>query len=189
MPAYDDLNPRQKLFVDHYVIGKNASQAALEAGYSKKTAGKIGSENLAKPEIADAIAERLAAVTNRLEITQDRVMLELARIAFADPRKAVRWGRSPVKPDMPGAEPNALGIYPVELVPSEAMDDDTAATIASVAMTAQGVQIKFHDKLAALKALAEATGVFRERDENAAGALARLLAAAQGTALKPVVPK
>lgn len=55
------LTVRQKAFADLYIKLGNASEAARQAGYSKRTAGNIGFENLEKPEIAAYIKERLAA--------------------------------------------------------------------------------------------------------------------------------
>lgn len=60
LPAYDQLTTRQKLFVDHYITLQNATKACIEAGYSRKTAGSIGTENLHKPLIKQAIEERIA---------------------------------------------------------------------------------------------------------------------------------
>jgi phage terminase small subunit len=53
------LNRKQRIFVDEYLKCWNASEAARKAGYSKKTAGAIGAENLTKPEISDEIQARL----------------------------------------------------------------------------------------------------------------------------------
>ena len=52
-----NLTPKQQRFVDEYLIDLNATQAAIRAGYSKKTARQIGSENLSKPDIQAKIAE------------------------------------------------------------------------------------------------------------------------------------
>lgn len=76
--------PKQARFVAEYLIDLNASQAAIRAGYSKKTAGAIGAENLKKPEIASAIAERQRKLSGKLEITQEAVLSELAKIGFAN---------------------------------------------------------------------------------------------------------
>lgn len=54
------LTDKQQRFVDEYLIDLNATQAAIRAGYSEKTANEIGAENLAKPSIAKAIAEAQA---------------------------------------------------------------------------------------------------------------------------------
>lgn len=69
----------QARFVDEYLVDLNATQAAIRAGYSPKRADAIGHENLRKPEIAAAIEERMKAREKRTEITQDRVLTELAR--------------------------------------------------------------------------------------------------------------
>lgn len=53
------MTPKQQRFVEEYLIDLNATQAAIRAGYSVKTAGQIGEENLKKPEIAEAVAERI----------------------------------------------------------------------------------------------------------------------------------
>jgi len=73
MPA-GKLTPRQERFVQEYLIDLNATQAAIRAGYSTKTAQMIGSENLSKPMIAAAIAAAQAKRTERTEITQDYVL-------------------------------------------------------------------------------------------------------------------
>lgn len=51
------MTPKQERFVDEYLVDLNASQAAIRAGYSRRTARAIASENLAKPNIQEAIAE------------------------------------------------------------------------------------------------------------------------------------
>lgn len=76
------LTKKQQLFVDEYLIDLNATQAAIRAGYSVDTASAIGCENLTKPNIQQAIAERMAERSRRTGVNQDRVVLELAKIAF-----------------------------------------------------------------------------------------------------------
>jgi phage terminase small subunit len=153
------LTAQQKRFVAEYLIDLNATQAAIRAGYSQKTAKSQGNRLLTNVDVAAAIQEAQAKRSNRTEITQDRVLLELARIGFADIRNAVSWGRSPVDTQAEEAEPNGLGIYPVELMPSSEVDDDTAAAISEVSLTAQGVKLKTHDKLAALDKIARHLGM------------------------------
>lgn len=65
------MTPKQQRFVEEYLIDLNATQAAIRAGYSKKTAKQIGTENLSKPVIAEAIAEAQAERSERTGITQD----------------------------------------------------------------------------------------------------------------------
>lgn len=79
------LTAKQQRFVDEYLIDLNATQAAIRAGYSKRTANEIGAENLAKPNIAKAISEAQTKRSERTEITQDMVLERLWGIATANP--------------------------------------------------------------------------------------------------------
>lgn len=78
------LNRKQQLFVDEYLIDLNATQAAIRAGYSVHTAKEIGCENLSKPNIQEAIAKAMAERSKRTGVNQDRVVLELAKMAFVN---------------------------------------------------------------------------------------------------------
>lgn len=147
------LTAKQERFVSEYLIDLNATQAAIRAGYSEKGANRQGSALLSNIDVQAKIQEAKAKRDKRTGITQDRVVAELAKIGFADIRKAVMWGASPLDTESESADPNGPGIYPVELVPSDKVDDDTAAAITEVALTAQGVKIKMADKRAALETL------------------------------------
>ena len=76
------LTDKQQQFVDEYLIDLNATQAAIRAGYSVKTANEQGSQLLAKLSIQQEIAEKMAERSRRTGVNQDRVVLELAKIAF-----------------------------------------------------------------------------------------------------------
>jgi phage terminase small subunit len=65
------LTSKQQRFVDEYCVDLNATQAAIRAGYSRKTAYSIGSENLTKPEIKVALQANQAAVTRQIKITKE----------------------------------------------------------------------------------------------------------------------
>ena len=77
------LTGKQQRFVEEYLIDLNATQAAIRAGYSVDSAKEIASENLTKPNIQRAIAKEMAERSKRTGVNQDRVVQELARIAFA----------------------------------------------------------------------------------------------------------
>jgi phage terminase small subunit len=106
------INPKQQRFVDEYLVDLNATKAAIRAGYSEKTAGQQAFDLLKKPEIQDAIEVAQKSRQQRTHITQDRVLQELARIAFFDPRKLL---------DESG-NPRSL----------TDLDDDTAAAVAGL---------------------------------------------------------
>ncbi len=68
------MTPKQKAFADYYLESGNASEAARKAGYSKKTAYSIGTENLQKPEISAYIKERMAAQDAARVASADEVL-------------------------------------------------------------------------------------------------------------------
>ena len=81
------LTPRQERFVQEYLIDLNATQAAIRAGYSTKGATVRGAELLANRKVQDSLGIAMKAREKRTCITQDRVLQELARIAFFDIRR------------------------------------------------------------------------------------------------------
>lgn len=78
------LNRKQQLFVAEYLVDLNATQAAIRAGYSKKTANRIATENLSKPVIKAAIDTEIEKQKARINITADSVVKELALVGFAN---------------------------------------------------------------------------------------------------------
>ena len=78
------LTEKQKRFCEEYLIDFNATQAALRAGYSQKTAYSIGDENLRKPEIQSEIQTLIQKRSERTGINADSVIKELVKIAFAE---------------------------------------------------------------------------------------------------------
>lgn len=109
------LTPRQQRFVDEYLIDLNATQAAIRAGYSKNGAEVTASKLLRVAKVADAVAKAQAKRADRTGITQDRVLQELARIAFFDIRRLYH-GDGTLK------RPNEL-------------DDEAAAVLSAVEVT------------------------------------------------------
>ncbi len=68
------LSPKQRLFVAEYLISLNATQAAIKAGYSEKTAFRIGAENMQKPAIIEEIQAAMKAREKRTLVTADYVI-------------------------------------------------------------------------------------------------------------------
>lgn len=168
------LTAKQESFVREYLIDLNATQAAIRSGYSAKTAGQIGDENLKKPGIAAAIQKAMDERAARTEITADRVLKELAKIGFSDIRRAVKWySQTNVAAIDSDADIEALAeegalrfavANQVELVSSDELDDDTAAAISEVGMTSQGaLKVKLYDKRAALVDMGKHLGMFTEK--------------------------
>lgn len=140
------LNARKLRFVDEYIIDLNHTAAAIRAGYAAKTARTVGSKLALEPEVADAILAAMADRSARTHVTADRVVRELARIAFASIRDTVSW--------------SPTGIV---MLDSAAISDDAAAAIVEVSDTRTGrqrtIKIKLASKMAALALLAAHTGV------------------------------
>lgn len=156
----EKLTALQKRFVDEYLIDLNATQAAIRAGYSEKTAYSIGSENLRKPEIAERIRRRQAARIDRTQITSDFVLLELAKIAKAD-------GTVYARVDGRGS---------VRLTKTDDLAPEERAAIAGIKKGKFGTEIKTYDKVKALELIGKHLGMFDSRQE---------LAGSDGT---PVIP-
>lgn len=78
------LTERQQKFVDEYLIDLNATQAAIRAGYSAKTADQQGSRLLTNVKVQQVISEIMAERSKRTGINQDRVVQELAKIALVN---------------------------------------------------------------------------------------------------------
>lgn len=173
------LTPKQAAFVREYLVDLNATQAAIRAGYSARTAASIGEENLRKPDIAAAIQAAMDARAQRTEITQDRVLQELAKIGFSDIRNILRWETVTVDDDAGGdqleesreeqphggALKRVRQVSLVHLLGSDEIHDDAAAAISEIKQTAQGVSVKVHDKRAALVDLGRHLGMFKQKVE------------------------
>jgi len=75
---------KQQFFIEEYLIDLNATQAAIRAGYSKKTAQQVGSQNLSKLVIQTAIQQAMDQRSERTGITAVKVLDAIAEIGFAD---------------------------------------------------------------------------------------------------------
>ena len=146
------LTPKRARFVEEYLVDLNAAQAAIRAGYSRKTAREQGCQLLRKLEIVEAIAAGRAALRERTDVTADEVIRGLARIARADMRDYASWGDGQLT-----------------VVPSDALTADQAAAISEISMDRHGrVKVKLHRKEAAWASLARHFGLFRDKLEHSA---------------------
>lgn len=86
------LNPRQRLFIEHYLIDLDGQAAAIRAGYAPSNAQVRAARLLRRADVKAAIGAAMAARAARTDITAARVLEEYAAIAFADPRRFADWG-------------------------------------------------------------------------------------------------
>mgnify|MGYP000942673614 FL=1 len=143
------MTQKQKRFIEEYLIDLNATQAAIRAGYSPDTAQQTGSENLSKPVIRAQIDRAMAERSKRTGVNAERVVQELAKIAFVNAAEVIDPKTATVKED--------------------ALPEDTAA-IQSVKVKTFGEdglerEIKMADKLKALELLGKHLGMFKDRIE------------------------
>ena len=149
---HHQLTPRQRAFVQEYLVDLNATQAALRAGYSERTANVQGPRLLVKVHVAAAIEKAAAARARRTEVTADRVVEELARIAFATIGNVVQWDGSGTT-----------------IQPSEELSDDAIRALSEVTdiVTKDGdrtLKVKQYDKIRALELLGKHLGLIKGGD-------------------------
>ncbi|MEI8200539.1 MAG: terminase small subunit [Eubacteriales bacterium] len=144
------INAKQKKFVDEYLIDLNATQAAIRAGYSNKCAGSIGEENLKKPEIVRVIDARMAELSKRTGVNLDRIVLELAKIAFFNITDVVNIDDATVKGDSSREDMACIASVKVKTVPT------------SDGMITEW-EVKAYDKIKALELLGKHLGMFTDR--------------------------
>lgn len=142
------LTAKQQKFVTEYLVDLNATKACIRAGYKPKNADKIGSQLVGNTRVAAAINAAKSKREARTEITQDRVLKELARIAFFDIRKLFNPDGS--------------------IKPIHELDDDTAAALAAMeAIDMNGGVIikkaKATDKAAALTLVMRHLGMLNDK--------------------------
>lgn len=109
------LNPKQAAFVREYLVDLNATQAATRAGYSKRTAKAQGHRLLTHADVRAAVDAGMKARGDKLDISAERVLLELARICLADISKAYdEQGRALLFHEMPEDVRRAISSVDVE---------------------------------------------------------------------------
>ena len=140
------LNEKQIKFAKEYCVDLNATQAAIRAGYSAKTAYSQGQRLLKHVEVSARIEKSQEKYRERYEITREKLIDELAKIAFGDIRDMVKWTGSRIT-----------------LIPSKEITDDIAAAISEVTKGKFGISIKRQDKIRALELIAKLAGIYDDK--------------------------
>lgn len=146
------LTDKQKRFVEEYLIDLNATQAAIRAGYSIKTAEQIGFQLLNKTLVSEEIKKQMAERSKRTGINADRVLNELAKIAFANAKDVINFQDASVL---------------------ECAKEDDLACVQSVKVKRQFSekgeleerQVTMYDKKAALELLGKHLGMWKDKVE------------------------
>jgi phage terminase small subunit len=159
------LTDKQELFAKEYIVDLNATQAAIRAGYSPKTAYSIGEENLRKPEIESYIQHLMDDRSKRTEITADMVLKEYAKLGFSDITNylKVTTRERMVKYDTPdGIVFEKEMMQSVDLYDTEEVDPIKMHAVAEIKQTKDGIALKLHDKKGALDSIARHLGMFND---------------------------
>jgi len=144
------LTKKQKAFVQEYLIDLNATQAAIRAGYSTASARQIADENMSKPDIKNAIEKALAERSKRTGVNADRIVQELAKIAFINPTDVINMDEATVKGEANRDDTAAISSVKVKTIPT----DDGNITER---------EIKTYDKIKALELLGKHIGMFTDK--------------------------
>lgn len=139
-------NVRYEQLCHEFLVDYNQTQAAIRTGYSAKSAYKQASEIFMRPEVGARVNELLAERSVRVGVTADRVVQELARVAFM---KA----------------PDVINLNDASVI--DGLSDDDMAVISSVKVRSGGQweerEVRMFDKLRALELLGKHLGMFTDR--------------------------
>lgn len=163
------LPPRQQAFVREYLLDLNGAQAAIRAGYSARTAKEQAARLLTNANVSAAIEKAKAARSERTEITQDRVLQEIARLAFLDPKLFYNQdGSLRSVPDM--ADDAAAAVTSVEIEEEYAIVDGERQVVGRTK------KLKVADKVAALTLAARHLGMLTDKLQHSGEISLRQLA-------------
>lgn len=144
------MTAKQERFVQEYLIDLNATQAAIRAGYSPKTAQEQGARLLSKVMVQTAISKAQAERSRRTGINQDRIIRELAKLAFLNPVDVIDMDEATVKGEAHRDDTACIASVKVKNIPTE----DGAITER---------EVKTYDKLKALELLGRHLGMFNDK--------------------------
>lgn len=156
------LTPKQRLFVQEYLIDLNAKQASIRAGYSPANAEFQGHQLINNPKVKYAIELAMYEREQRTKVTQDRVIQELAKIAFINPTDVVNSYDASLHNGAAREDTAAISSIRVRRIPSK---------------NGMGIEreIKLNDKIRALDLLGKHLGLFNDKLNITADAVVRIV--------------
>lgn len=162
------LTAKQKAFVAEYLIDLNATQAAIRAKYSEKTAEQAGSRLLSNVKVQEAVQEAMKNREQRTQITQDKVLNEIAKIAFANGTDFASLMTGMKKEKVWNEETQEYEEIEVErqfvqFVDTDTLPPDKKAAIAAIKETRYGIAVESCDKVKALELLGRHLGMFNDK--------------------------
>lgn len=155
------MTAKQKRFCDEYLIDLNATQAAIRAGYSEKTAAEQGARLLVNVKVQTYIQKRKSDRERRTEITQDRVLNELAAIAFSNGANYSKIVKKRTYDELG----NEVEYSDVEFKDTDELTAEQKKAISAIKQTKFGIAVETCDKVKALELLGKHLGMFTENIE------------------------
>lgn len=156
------LTPKQRLFVQEYLIDLNAKQASIRAGYSPANAEFQGHQLINNPKVKQAIELAMYEREQRTKVTQDRVIEELAKIAFLNATDVINEYDASLRSGVSREDTAAISSIRVKRIPTR---------------DGFGIEreIKLHDKIRALELLGKHLGLFNDKLNITADAVVRIV--------------
>ncbi len=166
------VNARQRQFCEEYLIDLNATQAAIRAGYAERYASTNAHKLLQITAIKEKIDELMAARVKRTEITQDRVLRELAIIAFSNAADYAAVVEEDAYVEIEGVriklfddDGNVMKFRTVRPVLTEDLTEEQKRALAVIKKGRDGFEVKPYDKVRALELLGKHLGMFQDKVE------------------------
>lgn len=167
------MTNKQKLFVDEYLIDFNATRAykVVYKGCKKDETARVnGSKLLTNTNVNDYIQQRMKDREQRTEITQDKVLNELAKIAFSNATDFVRVIEKEYVQPVLDSEGNITDYKTtkyksIDITLTEELSEESKAAIAEIKEGKSGIGVKQHDKVKALELIGKHLGMFIDKTE------------------------
>jgi phage terminase small subunit len=171
IPDENGLTPKEALFVKYYLINFNATKAAINSGYSVKSARYIGYEMLTKPHIKIAVKKYTEEIYAEIGINIQRILIEHLKIAFADITDFVDFGREELeivnkKGNVQTDEFGTPLTYKVNQISFKESIEVDGTIISEVKQGKDGISVKLHDKMKSLDVLAKYTDLLPDKHKR-----------------------
>jgi len=162
------LNNQRKMFVKEYLVDLNATQAAVRAGYSERTANEQATRLMTNPDIQAAIQKEMKKREHRTDITADKVLSEYAKIGMSDVTDYLQVVTERVLVDRTAeGEPISEIKQLVLLKDTDSIPKDKLAAISEIKQAKDGsISFKLHDKVRALDSIGKHLGMFIDKVEH-----------------------
>lgn len=135
------LTDKQEMFCKEYIVDLNATQAAIRAGYSEKTAKEQGCQNLTKLNIHDRLAVLKAKRSEKVEVQAEDILKHLDILRNSNIKDYIE-----IKTIIGGTEENPVNLKIVEFKDFSELTEEQLMCIDSVKNTAHGIELKLHGK-------------------------------------------